>query len=420
MLSTAEAEDATAEPSSEAIETAPPSDELTAIVDPGIPWTEGLDRISRIVANNGIDTRGGCVVDVPPVRGAPFRIRVGETDVLGSVICGSMEGPPDAARNAAWIDGAILDEEGWLCAVFSKNPSGSGDVPLPIDLIDLDADDMGPIMLSWPEQIMMPLGPDDPPLLAEQALVDIGRLCGRVQCVLALDPLVEAAIDERAARREEERRARWLARTAAATHRVALGDARTWGKDTALLTVVLWADMSRPGRSSERALDLVEALRDRYGDEIRVAFKHYPPKRSVESVEAAVAAEAAGRQGRFWDMHGKIVAGGRPLNRESFVAWARELGLKTRRFKRDLDDPVLRERVDNQRKEAERLQVRTYGTFINGRYLRHGLPQQDAEAVAQQEFERAQALVDSGVPAAEVYPQTIAAGLEHIEWDPPP
>jgi protein-disulfide isomerase/uncharacterized membrane protein len=86
---------------------------------------------------------------------------------------------------------------------------------------------------------------------------------------------------------------------------------------------------------------------------VRFAFRNFP----LDDVHpwarpAAMAAEAAGEQGKFWEMHDKIFEHqsemGKPgFSREQFDAWAEELGLDLKRFDKDFDSPKIVGRLVN-------------------------------------------------------------------------
>ena len=105
----------------------------------------------------------------------------------------------------------------------------------------------------------------------------------------------------------------------------------------------------------------------------RVVFRHFPLKMHAHGVEASLAAEAAGSQGRFWEMHDLLyqyqlvwskTANVRPL----FEAYAGNLGLDIERFKKDVQSNELNLRVASDRELGVSRGVKNTPTlFINGR-----------------------------------------------------
>jgi protein-disulfide isomerase len=116
------------------------------------------------------------------------------------------------------------------------------------------------------------------------------------------------------------------------------------GSPGAPITLVEYADFECPYC---RALEpILGTLRQRLGDQLRVVFRHFPQTSShPHAFRAAQAAEAAGAQGKFWEMHDLLFARQEALEDEHLVADAAELGLDVDRFGRELRDEVYAERV---------------------------------------------------------------------------
>jgi protein-disulfide isomerase len=78
---------------------------------------------------------------------------------------------------------------------------------------------------------------------------------------------------------------------------------------------------------------VIKWLQDSCGDLLRFVYRHYPiPTRHPLSLQAAVAAEAAALQGKFWHMHDMMYENQKYLVRTSFSEFAREIELDTRAF----------------------------------------------------------------------------------------
>ncbi len=106
-----------------------------------------------------------------------------------------------------------------------------------------------------------------------------------------------------------------------------------------------------------------------YTGKIRLVIKHYPYRYRDYSYLAAQAAEAAAAQGKFWEMHDRMLETKR-LDRDSLREHARVLGLDVSRFNRELDAEIYRPRVERDVQLARRLDLYQTPTFIiNGRVL---------------------------------------------------
>jgi protein-disulfide isomerase len=77
----------------------------------------------------------------------------------------------------------------------------------------------------------------------------------------------------------------------------------------------------------------IKQLQDNFGHLLKFVYRHFPiPSRHALSVAAAVAAEAAASQGKFWHMHDMIYENQKYLTRRSFSGFAREIDLDTTSF----------------------------------------------------------------------------------------
>jgi protein-disulfide isomerase len=85
-------------------------------------------------------------------------------------------------------------------------------------------------------------------------------------------------------------------------------------------------------------------------------------------VDGEGAAEAAGVQGRFWDMHRLLFEHQHALEREDLVGYAEELGLDVERFTADLDGQRFRDGIRHAFLDGARSGVQGTPTFfVNGR-----------------------------------------------------
>lgn len=148
-----------------------------------------------------------------------------------------------------------------------------------------------------------------------------------------------------------------------------------------------------------------------YPGEIRLALMHNALPMHPRALPAALAAEAAGKQGKFWEMHEKLFQDTRALNDEDFDKYAGELGLDMAKFKKDMEDPALKKKVEEQQKLGMSLGARgTPAFFINGRFLSGAQPIEAFKKVIDEEIKKADKLIASGTPKGQVYEKTIASG----------
>ena len=108
-----------------------------------------------------------------------------------------------------------------------------------------------------------------------------------------------------------------------------------------------------------------------YGPRLRVIFRNFPFTIHEHAHEAAYAAEAAGLQGHFWEMHDLLYreqanwAKTKEVE-QLFTSYAGMLGLNLDRFKKDMSSEKVKEKVESDRKRGETLGVKNTPTlFIN-------------------------------------------------------
>ena len=108
---------------------------------------------------------------------------------------------------------------------------------------------------------------------------------------------------------------------------------------------------------------------------MRIVFKHQVLATHVRAPAAHAAAEAAHRQGKFWEMHDKIFENQREMSPEKYEEYAVEIGLDLEQFKREVASPEVKARIDADTREAAKVGNRgTPGFFINGRVLKGAKP----------------------------------------------
>ena len=153
------------------------------------------------------------------------------------------------------------------------------------------------------------------------------------------------------------------------------------GRVDAPLTLVEYGDFECP--FCGRATGVVRELRARFGDELRYVFRHLPLTDVHEHAElAARAAEAAGAQGRFWEMHDQLFAHQDELEVEDLLGYADAIGLDVERFARDLGEARHATRVREDVASAEASGARGTPTFFIGE-RRHVGPY-DAQTLARE------------------------------------
>ena len=138
------------------------------------------------------------------------------------------------------------------------------------------------------------------------------------------------------------------------------------GPENAPLTLVEYADYECPYCGDADVV--VKRLQDELGPRLRFVFRNFPLTQIHPNAQpAAEAAEAAGAQNRFWEMHDRLYENQVALGPELIGAVAQGLGLDMERFEKDLASGQFRERVERDFMGGVRSGVPGTPTFfING------------------------------------------------------
>jgi len=121
---------------------------------------------------------------------------------------------------------------------------------------------------------------------------------------------------------------------------------------------------------------------EKYPKDVKLVVKHFPLDMHQYAKKAAIAALAAGKQGKFWEVHEKLFASQNDLSDTKVEAIAGELSLNMEQFNKDLKDPVIASLIDRDMKDARQANIPgTPAVFVNGKMLnQRALLQQAIEA----------------------------------------
>ncbi len=143
-------------------------------------------------------------------------------------------------------------------------------------------------------------------------------------------------------------------------------DDHVQGLPDARYTLVEYGDYECPGCGE--LFDTIRDLRADLGDDLRLVYRHYP-KSGIHphAQQAAEAAEAAGAQGRFWEMHDLLFRNQSALKTKDLRGYAQQLSLDMPRFRKELKNRTYEERVrEDFRRGVANGVYGTPGLFING------------------------------------------------------
>jgi protein-disulfide isomerase len=145
------------------------------------------------------------------------------------------------------------------------------------------------------------------------------------------------------------------------------------GPADAKVTIVEFSDFQCP--FCARVGPTLEQIRKTYPDQVRVVFKHLPLDMHAKAPPAHAAAEAAARQGKFWEMHDKIFADQPNMAPEKYAEYAAQLGLDVAKFEKDRVSAEVKARIDADKREAAQLGATgTPSFYVNGKYTSGAKP----------------------------------------------
>ena len=155
-----------------------------------------------------------------------------------------------------------------------------------------------------------------------------------------------------------------------------------WGVGNldAAITLVKYSDYQCP-RCAYYHL-FVTQLVEELGDEFRFIFRHFPLRNHANAKPAAMAAESAGRQGKFWEMHDILFSQQKHWARQAqteafdiFLQYAASLNLDVNQFQDDFISQEIIDKVNDDYQEGRRAGVRSTPTFfLNGQKIMNKPP----------------------------------------------
>jgi protein-disulfide isomerase len=111
---------------------------------------------------------------------------------------------------------------------------------------------------------------------------------------------------------------------------------------------------------------------ERYSKEMKLVFKNFPLRNHKFAMPAAIAALAANKQGKFWELHDQLYENYNRLSDQKIREIAQQVGLDMEKFDKDMKDPELKALVERDFQEGAGAGVRGIPTiFVNGRQLKN-------------------------------------------------
>ncbi len=189
----------------------------------------------------------------------------------------------------------------------------------------------------------------------------------------------------------------------AKVHPFAIGGSPQLGPSDAWVTIVEVSDFQCP--FCKRATPTLKKLLKRYGRDVRLVFKHNPLPFHKRALPAAIAAECAHDQGRFWPMHDQLFDNIRALEDDDLQRYAERADLDLVLWQTCVRAERPKQRILKSQRTANDLGARgTPSFFINGRNLKGAQPEAAFALLIDEELEKAK---KSGIPRSAYYERAV-------------
>ena len=145
------------------------------------------------------------------------------------------------------------------------------------------------------------------------------------------------------------------------------------GDKEALATLIEYSDFQCPACGSY--YPIVKKVSEDLSAKVKFAYRHFPLPQHKNAKLAATVAEAAGKQGKFWEMHDLIFQNQSDWSEEKnaailFAKYAQELGLDLTRFQTDIASDDIKAKIENDYKSGVKAGVNsTPSFFLNGKKM---------------------------------------------------
>jgi protein-disulfide isomerase len=187
------------------------------------------------------------------------------------------------------------------------------------------------------------------------------------------------------------------------------------GPKASKVTIVEFSDFQCP--FCGRVTPTVKEIEEKYPKDVAVVFVNQPLPFHDKAQGAAQAFMAAARQGKAWEMHDKMFGNQQALAPTDLDKYAQEIGLNVAKFKKDFDDPKIKDLIKEDQALANSVGANGTPTFmINGREVVGAQPFAAFQTVIDEEIKKADALLKGGTRIEDVYTKL----MEQAANAPPP
>lgn len=146
------------------------------------------------------------------------------------------------------------------------------------------------------------------------------------------------------------------------------GEAHSKGNASASAYLVEFSDFQCP--ACKAAKPFIDEIVEKYKDKLYFVYRHFPLEQHPFGMKAAIAAEAAGIQGKFWEMYDLLFANQENFSDSLFIDLAKQLKLDKKEFSESHTDSKLKANVTLDRDYGVTIGINSTPTFyLNGKRL---------------------------------------------------
>ena len=161
------------------------------------------------------------------------------------------------------------------------------------------------------------------------------------------------------------------------------------GNSGSKIVLVEYSDFQCPACAAYHPV--VKQLVEEFGNDVAFVYRHFPLRQIHPNADlSARAAEAAGAQGKFWEMHDLLFENQKEWSNQknavdSFVKYAESLGLSSEQFKSDIDSKEVKQKVNEDYNGGTSLKISGTPTFfLNGKKLQNPRNYEEFKSIIEQ------------------------------------
>jgi protein-disulfide isomerase len=169
---------------------------------------------------------------------------------------------------------------------------------------------------------------------------------------------------------------------------VSIDDDSILGDEDAPVTIIEFSDYECPF-CARFYLNTLPQLKREYIDtgKVKLVYRDFPLSFHQNAQKAAEAAECAGEQDKYYEMHDKIFENQQAITTTNLKEYAKEIGLNTNEFNECLDSGEMASEVQKDFQDGQSIGVRGTPTFfINGKLLRGAQPFEEFQKIIEKEL----------------------------------